>query len=88
MKSYPEAIAELAKLKQDTSFRYVCQAAFQLLARLYDVPVDAVYDDVQVIIDADDASRKAARKQQHWEENEARRLANLLLRTSKLIDNA
>lgn len=87
MKTYEEAILILADLKQDSSsFRYVCTGAFELLARLYDS--NTVYEDVQKILDEWEAQKKIERKQRHREENEARRIANLLRKTSKLIENA
>ena len=58
MKSYTEAIKELAELKQSSSFRYVCAGAFQLLAKLYEVPADNVYDDVAKVIDQNIRDRK------------------------------
>lgn len=77
MKTYQEAVQELAGLKQTPMFRYAVSGAFELLARIYETSADTVYDDVQDIIDEEEARRKRLVKMVQRTEHEARRLANL-----------
>jgi len=82
VQTYTEAIETLADLKESPNYRYCCVAAFPLLAEIYGVDEETVYNDVANNILELHRAKNKARKDAARADQEARRLANIAKKQS------